>query len=49
VFLGGLVLGVAEALGGYFAGMIYRDLVALAMFLLILLLKPEGLFGRGRR
>jgi branched-chain amino acid transport system permease protein len=48
-FLGGLVLGVAEALGGYFVGMIYRDLVALILFLLILILKPEGLFARGKR
>jgi branched-chain amino acid transport system permease protein len=48
-FLGGLVLGVAEALGGYFVGMIYRDLVALILFLLILILKPEGLFAREKR
>ncbi len=49
IFLGGLLLGVAEALGGFFIGMIYRDLVALILFFSVLLFKPEGLFARRMR
>jgi branched-chain amino acid transport system permease protein len=42
----GLFLGAAEALSGTFIGSAYRELVGLVIFLLVLLLRPQGLFGR---
>ena len=46
-FAGGLILGVSENLGALFLGGGYRDVVGLLIFLTVLLLKPEGLFGSG--
>ena len=43
---GGLVLGVVEVLGASYLSSEYREAYGLLVFLLILLLKPEGLFGR---
>ncbi|HLF26329.1 MAG TPA: branched-chain amino acid ABC transporter permease [Anaerolineae bacterium] len=42
----GLFLGAAEALSATFIGPAYRELVGLVIFLLVLLLRPQGLFGR---
>jgi branched-chain amino acid transport system permease protein len=42
----GLFLGAAEALSGTFIGPAYRELVGLVIFLLVLMLRPQGLFGR---
>jgi branched-chain amino acid transport system permease protein len=43
--LGGLILGVAEILSvGYLASS-YRDAFAFGVMILILILKPSGLFG----
>jgi branched-chain amino acid transport system permease protein len=42
----GLLLGAAEALSATFIGPAYRELVGLVMFLLVLMLRPQGLFGR---
>lgn len=44
-FPAGLLLGLMEALGGAFIGPTYRELIGLAVFLLILVLRPQGLFG----
>ncbi|GEM46847.1 branched-chain amino acid ABC transporter permease [Deinococcus cellulosilyticus] len=54
--IGGLILGVVESLGSSIFPLIpflnnhfgsnYRDAYGLIIFLLVLLLKPEGLFGR---
>ncbi len=46
-FAAGLLLGVAEALSVFALGAAYREVVGLAIFLLVLLLRPQGLFGRG--
>ena len=43
---GGLVLGFAEVLSVVFIGSTMRDAVAFGLLFLILLLRPEGLFGR---
>ena len=43
---GGLLLGLAEVLGASYFLSEYRDAYGLIAFLLILLLRPEGLFGR---
>lgn len=43
---GGLLLGIVEVLGASYLSNAYRDAYGLVAFLLILLLRPEGLFGR---
>jgi len=45
---GGIVLGVAEAVGSIFLPAAYRDVYGLVFLVLILLFRPSGLFGRGR-
>lgn len=44
--MGGLVLGIVEVLGASYLDSAYRDAYGLVVFLLVLLLKPEGLFGK---
>ena len=39
-------LGSMRGLASAFLGGTYREIVALGAFLLILLLRPQGLFGR---
>jgi branched-chain amino acid transport system permease protein len=46
VFPAGLLLGLVEALSGTVLGSTYREVVGLVMFLLVLVLRPGGLFGR---
>jgi branched-chain amino acid transport system permease protein len=45
-FLGGLVLGVAEALSAALVGGPYREVVGLVIFVVVLVARPRGLFGR---
>jgi branched-chain amino acid transport system permease protein len=47
-FLAGLALGVAEQLSVFVIGASYREVVGLVLFLLVLVLRPQGLFGRSR-
>jgi branched-chain amino acid transport system permease protein len=44
-FVGGLVLGVTQSLTSYWIGGTYREVVALLLFLVVLVLRPQGLFG----
>ena len=44
-FFGGLILGVAETLSVVLVGSEYKDGVSLVVIVLVLLLKPNGLFG----
>jgi branched-chain amino acid transport system permease protein len=46
--LGGLLFGVVESVASLFLSSGYRDAIGLVIFLLVLLLKPAGLFGRSR-
>ena len=46
-FLAGLFLGIAESVSGFFLGNAYREVMGLVLFLLVLSLRPQGLFGRG--
>jgi branched-chain amino acid transport system permease protein len=48
-FTAGLLLGAAEAVSTYIFGSTYREVVGLVLFLLVLLVRPQGLFGRGPR
>lgn len=43
---GGILLGVVEVLGAAYISSSYRDAYGLLVFLIVLLFKPEGLFGR---
>src|SRR5699024_233839 len=43
--LGGLLIGVAEALADGYIGSAYGDIVAFVLLLLVLVLRPQGLLG----
>jgi branched-chain amino acid transport system permease protein len=44
--LGGLVVGVSECLAATFFGGTYRDIVAFVILILVLVIKPTGIFGK---
>jgi branched-chain amino acid transport system permease protein len=44
-FVAGLILGVTQSLTSYWIGGTYREIVALLLFLLVLVFRPQGLFG----
>lgn len=46
VVVGGLILGITETLTGYFVSTGYKDVPGLVLLLLVLSLKPAGLFGK---
>jgi branched-chain amino acid transport system permease protein len=43
--LGGLAIGVAETMGAAYISVPYKDAFAFALLLLVLLVRPQGLFG----
>ncbi len=45
-FVGGLLLGVAEAASAAAFGGPYREVVGLVLFVVVLIVRPRGLFGR---
>lgn len=45
----GLLIGVVESLSGYFFGGSWSEMVIYGIFILILFIRPTGLFGRGNR
>ena len=45
-FVGGVVLGVAEAASAATFGGPYREIVGLVIFVVVLVVRPRGLFGR---
>lgn len=45
---GGLILGVTEVFAVAYGDSAYRDAVAFGMIILILLLRPQGIFGSGQ-
>jgi branched-chain amino acid transport system permease protein len=45
-FIGGLLLGVIEALSAGYLSSGYRDAIAFAVLILVLLVRPQGLLGR---
>jgi branched-chain amino acid transport system permease protein len=44
--LGGVLIGVAESIGGVYFGSGWKEVVVFVLFLLVLLFKPSGLFGK---
>jgi branched-chain amino acid transport system permease protein len=46
--LGGVLIGVAESVGGVYFGAGWKEVVVFVLFLLVLLFKPSGLLGKSR-
>jgi len=46
--LGGILIGVAESVGGVYIGSGWKEVIVFVLFLLVLLFKPSGLFGKSR-
>jgi branched-chain amino acid transport system permease protein len=46
VVVGGLILGITETLTGYYISTGYKDVPGLVLLLIVLSLKPAGLFGK---
>jgi branched-chain amino acid transport system permease protein len=42
----GLVIGVIQSLSAYLLGPVYKDIIVYALFVAILWVRPEGLFGK---
>jgi branched-chain amino acid transport system permease protein len=47
--LGGLIVGICENLAGAYISAEYKEAVALVLFLLIILVKPNGLLGKAEQ
>jgi branched-chain amino acid transport system permease protein len=44
--VGGIILGVLETFGGAFVGGTFKDVTAFVILMLVLLARPNGIFGR---
>ena len=47
-FLAGLFIGVVESFGGTFVSPALKEAIYFGIFILVLLVRPQGLFGMGR-
>jgi branched-chain amino acid transport system permease protein len=47
--VGGLLIGFAESFGAFYVSTNYKDIIAFALLVLILSLRPQGLFPSGAR
>lgn len=47
--VGGLIIGFAESLGGFYISSDYKDIVAFVLLVVILSFRPQGLFTKGVR
>ena len=45
--LGGLIIGFAESFGAYYISTDYKDLIAFVLLVVILSVRPQGLFSKG--
>lgn len=46
-FFGGIIVGLVEGFGGFIFGPQFKQIIYLAVFFAILILRPRGLLGRG--
>jgi len=44
--VGGIILGIAETTTGFYLSTGYKDVPGLVLLLLVLAVKPAGLFGK---
>jgi len=47
--VGGLVLGLVETMGAFYVSSAFKDLIAYTLLILVLLVRPDGLFGAASR
>ncbi|WP_026076144.1 branched-chain amino acid ABC transporter permease [Noviherbaspirillum massiliense] len=47
--IGGLIIGFAEAFGGFYISTDYKDIIAFVLLVFILSVRPQGLFTKGVR
>jgi branched-chain amino acid transport system permease protein len=45
--VGGLIIGFAESFGAFYISTDYKDIIAFSLLVLILSVRPQGLFTRG--
>ena len=45
--VGGLIIGFADAFGAFYISTDYKDIIAFALLVLILSVRPQGLFAKG--
>jgi branched-chain amino acid transport system permease protein len=43
--IGGLIYGIAENCAAYFLGGVWKDAISFIILIVVLVLKPTGLFG----
>ena len=46
---GGLIIGFAESFGAFYVSDHYKDIIAFTLLVVILSLRPQGLFTNGAR
>jgi branched-chain amino acid transport system permease protein len=46
--VGGLFLGLLEVLGAFYISSAFKDLIAYTLLILVLLIRPTGLFASGQ-
>ena len=46
--VGGVVLGISEAMAAGFISSAYKDVIAFFVMIVVLLFRPEGLLGKQR-
>jgi branched-chain amino acid transport system permease protein len=47
--LGGLIIGFAESFGAFYISTDYKDIIAFVLLVLVLSVRPQGLFTTGAR
>ena len=47
--VGGLIIGLAEAFGAFYVSTDYKDIIAFVLLVVILSVRPQGLFRQGAR
>ena len=47
--LGGLIIGFAESFGAFYISTDYKDIIAFVLLVVVLSLRPQGLFTSGAR
>lgn len=46
IIVGGIILGIAETTTGFYISTGYKDVPGLVLLLIVLAVRPQGLFGK---